>query len=321
MKFQIDVSRAYRNKAGYQVNGYQFNRSFQTETHSAETFLNTVIREGFPYTVHHAKREPHETGADARNCTTPKHQENFVSSQVLTGDDDSGFAKLVDCWHNDPFFGRYGWAFVHSVSSQPNAQKGHPIIIFDRPITSLELWRECLAAFHCAYPHLDPSVKNPVATAYNGRGCEVVCINGLGNVCPFEVFEHCILTPYREHVAEEKAVFSAENTLPLNSAEINSTRANRYVEVAIENLLHEVASASVGRRHITLRDKSKRLGHLLSAEWHTVSLSDPIQLLMHQAMRNGYIKTHSKQDASRIITSGLSLGSRVPALIPNALLD
>ena len=257
MKFSVDVSRAYHNKQGYQVNGYWFNRSFQTETHSAETFFNTVIREGFPYTVHHAKREPCKTGADARNCTTPKHSENFVSSQVLTGDDDSACNNLVEWWRSDPFFGRYGWAFVHSVNSQPNAQKGHPTIIFDKPITDLELWRECLAAFHHVYPQLDPSVKNPVATIYNGRGCEVVCINTLETVCPFEVFEHCILTPYRKYVAMQEAVFSAENTASISLSEINPTRANRYVEVAIKNLLREVATAPVGRRHITLRDEEQ----------------------------------------------------------------
>ena len=316
MNFQIDVSRIYRNKAGYQVNGYHFNRSFQTETHSAETFLNTVIREGFPYTVHHAKREPHETGANARNCTTPKHQENFVSSQVLTGDDDSGCAKLVDWWRNDPFFGRYGWAFVHSVSSKPNAQKGHPTIIFDRPITDLELWRECLAAFHHAYPKLDPSVKNPVATIYNGRGCEVVCINSLENVCPFEVFEHCILTPYWEHVAAEEAAFSAENISSLKPIEINPTRANRYVEVAIENLLHEVATAPVGRRHITLRDKSKRIGHLLAAEWHAVKLTNIDVQLMQCVKQCGYVQAHGISSAKRIIQSGLKLGFAKPAPLP-----
>ena len=175
MVFQIDVSRAYRDKNGYCLNSYRFNRSFHMETHSAETFLNTVIREGFPYTAHHAKREPCETGADTRGCTTTKHQESFISSQVLTGDDDSGCVGLVDWWRNDPFFGRYGWTFVHSVNSKQNAEKGHPTIIFDKPVTSLDLWRECLAAFHHVYPQLDPSIKNPVATVYNGfKGGQVL---------------------------------------------------------------------------------------------------------------------------------------------------
>ena len=314
--FQLDVSRAYRNKCGYKTHGYRLNRSFQTERHSAETFLNTVLLEGFPYTVHHAKREPSVTGADKRGCTTPKHQENFLSSQLLTGDDDSGCVDLADGWCNDPFFGRYGWAFVHSTNSQPHAQKGHPTLIFDKPINDLTLWRECLAAFHHAYPQLDPSIKNPVATIYNGQGCEVVLINGLENVCPFEVFEHCILMPYREHLAAQEAVFSAENTPSLNSAEINPTRANRYVKVAIDNLLHEVANAPVGRRHITLRDKSKRIGHLVSADWHTVELNPMMERLIHAAKANGFIQTHSIQHVRRTIESGFTLGCQQPARLP-----
>ena len=316
--FQLDVSRAYRNKCGYKTHGYRLNRSFQTEGHSAETFLNTVIDQGFPYTVHHAKREPSVTGADKRGCTTPKHQENFLSSQLLTGDDDSGCADLADGWCNDPFFGRYGWAFVHSTNSQPHAQKGHPTLIFDKPITDLTLWRECLAAFHHAYPQLDPSVKNPVATIYNGQECDVVLINGLENVCPFEVFEHCILMPYRAHVAAQEAALPTEH-ITLNSAEINPTRANRYVEVAIENLLHEVATAPVGRRHITLRDKSKRIGHLLSAEWHTFAPSNIEAILFNCALANGYAGEHTQSATVRTILSGIQLGKRFPAQTPYVL--
>ncbi|MGB1249110.1 MAG: hypothetical protein ACPG8W_00640 [Candidatus Promineifilaceae bacterium] len=319
MRFQVDVSRSYRNKHGYQVSGYRFNRSFQTETHSAKTFLNTVICEGFPYTVHHAKREPSETGADTRNCSTPKHLENFLSSQILTGDDDSGQANLDDWWCNDPFFSRYGWAFVHSVNSQPHAQKGHPTLIFEQPITDLALWRECLTAFHHAYPQLDPAIKNPVATIYNGVGCKVVHINDLDCVCPFEVFEHCILAPYRASVAMQDAAFSTNNLPLFNASAINLTRANRYVEVAIERLLHDVATAPVGRRHITLRDKSKRIGHLLAAEWHEVRLDSVVDRLIEAAKANGFVQTHGQQHVRRTVESGLSLGRRHPTEIPISL--
>ena len=88
--FQIDVSRTYRNKEGYKPGaGYKLNNSFETETHTPQSFLNTIVKEGWPYTMVHRKRSPQETGAIKRNpnLSTPKHLENFISRQELTADE------------------------------------------------------------------------------------------------------------------------------------------------------------------------------------------------------------------------------------------
>lgn len=318
IQFQIDVSRRYRNKAGYQVSGYLFNWSFQTETHLPITLLTDVIQQGWPYTVHHAKREPTETGADERGCTTPKHCENFLSSSVLTADDDSQTDTVVQSWLHDPFFSRYGWAFVESCSSTSKQQKGHPILIFDQPICDLNLWRECLKAFAWTYPHVDRAMTNPVCTFYNKENSIVYLVNGVNNLCPFAEFEEAILRPYRDYLAEQRARFSAESRIVSQLTRENS-RTNAWVQQGIKNLLREIATAPVGQRHITIRDKSKRIGHLLAAEWHSYQLSEAIDAIMSRVQQNGYLQEHNESATYQLISTGLELGASDPAPPPPCL--
>lgn len=319
IQFQIDVSYKYRNKTGYKVSGYRFNRSFQTVTLTPQQLLDDVIRQGWPYTMAHAKREPTETGASDRGVVTPKHAENFVSSQLLTGDDDRAQPGVIQEWLDDPFFGRYGWAFVPSVNSKPNAEKGHPILIFDKPITDIALWRECLKAFRWRYPQLDKGMENPVLVYCNPRHAKVRLVNGVDGICPFEVFKCEILQPYRKC----KASLQAERRLEVgeSSAEnpISNMRANQYVQKAIRAVLQEVASAEKGQRHIILRDKSKRIGHLLAASWHDVSMPHIQDELFYWACVNGYVADHNEAAARQTISSGFQLGKVTPSELPEVL--
>lgn len=205
VSFQIDVSRKFKNKTGYD-HGYELNTSFRTETHTAQTLIADVIKLGWPYTMYHQKRSPQETGADKRGVKTPKHTENFVSMQVVTFDDDSGEGNVIEFWLNDEFFSRYGWAVVESASSKPDEQKCHPTFIFDVPVTNVVSYKECLQAFCTAYPRLDWLI-NADRTIYNGEGATVHVI---GNVCPFSDFERVILTPYRQAEAEKRAIIEAK---------------------------------------------------------------------------------------------------------------
>ena len=316
IQIQLDVSYRYRNKTGYKVSGYRFNRSFQTVTLTPQQLLEDVIRQGWPYTVAHVKREPSVTGASERGVVTPKHAENFLSSQLLTGDDDRAQEGVIQEWLDDPFFGRYGWAFVSSANSKPNAEKGHPILIFDQPITDLKLWRESLKAFCWHYPQLDPAVQNPVQVYCNPQNANVRLVNG-ENICPFAMFEREILQPYRRHLAKKRA----QRLVVGNSAEttIDTIRANQYVRKAIQNILQKVASAEEGQRHIILRDKSKRIGHLLGASWHTVSMPHIQDELFYWACVNGYVADHNEAIALQTITSGLQLGRLAPAELPRVL--
>lgn len=320
IQFQIDVSRLYRNKEGYKANGYLFNRSFQTETHLPITLLTDVIQQGWPYTVHHAKREPSETGADKRGCATPKHCENFLGSSVLTADDDSQTDTVIQSWLNDQFFSRYGWAFVESCSSMPQQHKGHPILIFDAPITDLNLWRECLKAFAWAYPQVDRAMTNPVCTFYNKEGSSVYLVNGVNNLCSFTTFEQEVLQPYRSFEAERRArlLDCGEISIPAN---IENNRANAWVRQGIHNLLREIATAPVGQRHITIRDKSKRIGHLLAADWHSYPLSGVITTIMRRVEQNGYLQEHSESATRQLVSTGLRLGASDPAPFPSCLQD
>jgi hypothetical protein len=195
VSFQIDVSRKFKNKTGYD-HGFQLNTSFKTETLTPQSLIDTVIKPGWPYTMAHQKRSPRETGADKRDVKTPKHIENFTSMQVLTFDDDSGEGDVVKFWLNNAFFKQYGWAFVESASSKPDHQKGHPTFIFDKPVIDPDLYKRCLMAFCTAYPRLDWLV-DITRTIYNGEGATV---HRLDNICPLDVFVREIVEPY---VAEE----------------------------------------------------------------------------------------------------------------------
>jgi len=319
IQFKLDVSFKYRNKDGYKISGYHFNRSFQTLTLTPQQLLDDVIRQGWPYTIHHAKREPSDTGADMRGVVTPKHAENFMSSQLLTGDDDRAKVGVIQEWLDDPFFGRYGWAFVPSVNSKPNAEKGHPTLLFDQPITDINLWRECLKAFRWRYPQLDKGMENPVLVYCNPHRANVSLVNGIDNICPFRVFESEILQPYREYKASlqldmrrDMGEVSAENP-------ISNTRTNQYVQKAIRAILQEVASSEEGQRHITLRDKSKRIGHLLAASWHSVSMPHIHDELFYWACVNGYVADHNEAVARQTIASGIQLGRTSPAELPDSL--
>lgn len=321
IQIQLDVSYRYRNKTGYKVSGYRFNRSFQTVALTPRQLLDDVIRQGWPYTVAHAKREPAETGAAERGVVTPKHAENFVSSQLLTGDDDRAQPGVIAEWLNDPFFGRNGWAFVPSVNSKPHAEKGHPILIFDRPIADIELWRDCLKAFRWRYPQLDKGMENPVLVYCNPRHANVRLVSGIDNLCSFDVFEGEILGPYRAYKAALVPALNGETGEISAEMPLSNSRANRYVQAAIRAILQEVASAEEGQRHIILRDKSKRIGHLLSAPWHTVTLPHIQDELFYWACVNGYVADHNEAAARQTIASGIKLGSAVPAKLPDVLHD
>ena len=220
LSFQVDVCRMYRNKEGYDVSGYKLNTSFMTETHTPESFLETVVKEGYPYTMAHLKRSPQETGAAARGVLTPKHIENFVSSQLLTGDDDRQTADVVNFWCHDAFFSQYGFAFVESVNSQPGAEKGHPTLLFDHLINNPALYKECIQAFCFAYPQLD-QLTNIDRTIYNAVGARV---HYLGHICPFAIFEAQILEPYRQAQREKQAAIEVEQAR--RKAEYEQVRTN-----------------------------------------------------------------------------------------------
>lgn len=313
----LDVSSCPHNKFAYTINGYALNRSFQSVVLAPQDLHHDVIQAGKAYTAVHSKREPVMTGAAARGVTTPKHSENFVSSQLLTADDDSSSVAVIDGWLADPFFGRYGWAFVESTNSTPTAQRGHPLILFDQPITSLAIWRDCLAAFVHAYPRVDPAMKNPMATYCNKPGASVHFVSGLNNICPLRVYVHCILLPYYHHLASlEAARRPVHREIPSVST---NARHDRYVIRTVENTLQQIASAENGTRHILLRNKSKFLGHLLAADWHSLPFGDIEEQLLRAAEACSYVQDHGIGITRRTIESGLELGAQSPNPLPAAL--
>ncbi len=325
--FQVDVSRTYRNKTGYKAGGYKLNISFETETHKPESFRETVIKEGWPYTMVHLKRSPQETGAAARGVKTPKHIENFISRQELTADDDSKEPGVIDFWLHDSFFARYGWAFVESVNSIPGqAEKGHPTLIFDRPITDPDLYKLCAKAFIWKCSHVDKSVHNIDRTIYNAQKARV---HLLGNICPFDVFEQEILEPYRAHLAEVEARCKAEARR--RQAELKKARqegrlrkdapaVEMYLQASLDGIFDFVARQT-DNRHSAIFWAGVRIGALEAATWtmgHS-HLFGNVELRIIDACRaNGYIDhpNGGDQEILRTFNDGRRAGAADPAPEP-----
>jgi hypothetical protein len=327
LTFQVDVSRTFRNKTGYKAGGYKLNSSFKTETHTPESFRETVIKQGWPYTMVHRKRSPQETGAAARGVKTAKHRENFISRQELTADDDSQAPGVVEFWLHDPFFASYGWAFVESVNSIPGqAEKGHPTLIFDCPITDPDLYKRCAKAFIWKYPRVDKSVHNVDRTIYNAQKARV---HWLGNICPFEVFERDILEPYRAHLAEVEARRKAEARR--RQAELRKARQEgrirqdgptvaKYLQASLEGIFDFVARQT-DNRHAAIFLAGVHIGALEAAIWtmgHT-HLFGHVELRMIEACRaNGYIDhpNGGEQEILRTFNDGRRAGAADPAPEP-----
>lgn len=320
VKFQIDISRTYKNKTGYD-NGYRLNTSFKTETHTERTFIDNVIRAGWPYTMVHQKRDPKITGAYARGVKTPKHIENFVSMQVMTFDDDSGEGNVVLFWLKDEFFKKYGWAFVESVNSTPDKQKGHPTFIFDKPITDPALYKECLQAFCTAYPRLDWLV-NIDRTIYNAEGATVHMI---GNVCPFDVFEKTILEPYRKAEAEKQAAIDAEKArkqaewekLKAQGKTISSSLEEAWLSGWLNWLFDKVANTQSGgnpSRNGAIYWAGRSIAGAKNTTWaqpYGKLFIDIERRIVEAAAANGYLQDYANgKDAEilRIFNRGIMAG-------------
>jgi hypothetical protein len=327
LTFQVDVSRTFRNKTGYKAGGYKLNSSFRTETHTPESFRETVIKAGWPYTMVHHKRSPEETGAAARGVKTAKHRENFISRQELTADDDSQTPGVVDFWLNDPFFARYGWALVESVNSRPGiAEKGHPTLIFDRPITDPKLYKLCAKAFIWRYPRVDKSVHNLDRTIYNAQRARV---HWLGNICPLEVFEREILAPYQVHLAEVETRRKAEARR--RQAELRKARrtgrfqkdegvVEKYLCATLAGIFDFVARQT-DNRHGAIFWAGTHIGTLEAAPWTESQhhLFGDVDLRIVEACRaNGYIDhpNGGETEILRTFNDGRRTGAAEPAPEP-----
>ena len=332
--FQVDVSRTYRNKDGYEASGLRLNNSFVTETHTVDSFIQTVVKEGWPYTMVHVKRPPSETGAAARGVLTPKHTENFTSSQLLTFDDDSRLPGVVDFWRNEPFFSRYGLAFVESVNSEPGkAEKGHPTLLLDRPITDPALYRECLRAYHYAFPRLDP-LTNVDRTIYNAQDARVHLI---GAVCPFQEFEYAYLEPYRTMEREKSAAIASERERRRQEAEQakadGRTTSHSLEEAYLTGYLHWLFEHVAAKRAGDNRNKSiywagRCIAGVETTEWakpHLHLLADVEARIMSAATTNGYLIDHAHNDEGEVLrvfdlgrqASGEPLDAPAPLLSAN----
>jgi len=321
--FKVDVSRTYKDKTGYAAGGYRLNTSFETEHHTPQSFLENVVKEGWPYTMAFYKRSPEETGAKAkRNVSTAKHTENYHSRQELTLDDDSQAPDVIDFWLNDWFFSRYGLAFVESANSKPTAQKGHPTFIFDRPLTDPALYQEAAKAAIWHYRKagrrgLDAGTHNIDRTWYNAAAATV---HYIGAVCPWDAFELAILQPYRQHKEQKRQAAEALRlqAAPRRTVPATTDRLQTYVESSINGILNFVATRRETERHHSILWAGNKIGSLEAAEW-----VDPLQLA---GITNDIIAAvrqtgapYSDQEILRVFNDGRRWGQMRPAEQPDSL--
>ena len=312
--FKIDVSRRFKNKEGAKKsNTYALNMSFQTEVHTIETFIEDVVKQGYPYTMHHAKRSPEGTGAAERGVKTPKHTENFLSMQIITLDDDRAQPDVVDWWMNQDFFMRYGHCFVESTRSEPGAQKGHPTFILDRPVTDAAEWKLIMAAMCDYFPATDPSMKNVDRTVFNGEGANVH-VNG--ETLPNDDLMEIVVNPYRkrkereEKAAERKvrkqteayeAHLRAAKPIPAEQVEAYVTgRLNHKIE-----LLAAMTAGDVnGSRNLAIYEAGCDVAAFKNAEWadnfHYL-IADIDDRIVDAAATNGYLEDHANGNPAEIL--------------------
>lgn len=320
VSFQIDVSRKFRNKTGYD-HGFQLNTSFETEPHTPQSLIDTVIKPGWPYTMAHQKRSPRETGADKRDVRTPKHIENFTSMQVLTFDDDSGEGDVVKFWLNNAFFKQYGWAFVESASSKSEHQKGHPTFIFDKPVTDPDLYKRCLMAFCTAYPRLDWLV-DITRTIYNGEGATV---HRLDNICPLDVFVREIVEPYvaeeaRKQVAIDKRQAEQRAEWERQKAAgktVSSNLAEAWLAGWLDWVFDKVANTRSGgnpSRNGAIYWAGRSIAGAQGASWtqpYGALFGDVNQRIVAAASTNGYLEDYANgqpREILRIFDRGVAKG-------------
>lgn len=309
--FRVDVSRKYKNKEGYKAGGGALNTSFVTEKHTPESFLQ-VIKSGYAYTMVHKKIDPKVTGADKRRVKTPKHIENFVSSQVLTLDDDRGTDSVIWDWLDDSFFSKYGFAFAESSSSTQRKQKGHAIFIFDREINDPVLYKDCLRAACTYYGKRVDWLVNIDRTIYNGENQPV---HVLGNICPFEVFETEILNPWRdEQIKQSKELEEKRKNLPVFVQNGSDNLYSAYIQGYLNWIAEHVASKQKGQnRNIAVYWAGRCIGGLHNTDWAqpylhlTNGFGDKI---ITASIQNGYYNEYAGYDSEilRIYERGIAAG-------------
>lgn len=316
MQFQVDVSRRYKNKEGYEAGGYLLNTSFITETHTPETFIQDVVKSGYPYTMVHLKRSPEETGAVARNIYTPKHIENFVSSQLITLDDDRGTPTVVQEWLNCPFFERYGLAFVESASSTPEKQRGHAIFLLDKPVEDPDKYKAYMQAACYQYISRVDWLVNIDRTIYNGENKPVYLIN---RVLPTDIFEREVLLPWTKNESIKlqdyyEKMKRQEATTTLYTGE-DAHRYENYIRGFLDWMINHISTKSKGdNRNIAIYWAGRTVAGITQTEWAKPYLYvlDGIEDRVIDACRqNGYLQEYAHNNTKeilRIYTIGFKQG-------------
>ena len=313
--FLLDVNLHYTGKEAHQMgedgkkpSGVVYNDTFETYELTPKRLLK-VIANGFSYSQSvFAKVPPYEyESAVSRGVFSMKIEENFISSQILTLDDDRGIPNAVEEWLSDEWVRQNAYCITHSASSKPGIkEKVHVVFIFDTPIYDPAQWKVYLRAATTHFSQCDP-LTNIMRTIFNGE-CKTVDpetgeilldlekITVLGNIVSHQEWNNTIVYPWMLDTAEKKAVakahiLSQKNNLPVSS---DTDTLREHLTVRIAGIEKFLANKTAGdNRNHALCSASYLLGQLHISPW-TEAASDLLteekceEIIVRASIANGY---------------------------------
>jgi AAA domain len=296
VRFQVAINRLWPGEKlkANDARWGDYNGAFRTEEHTPPSLFREV-------TMGHAF---------CAALSGYRKMENFVSSQVLTLDIDTGsptLATLLD----DPFIAQYATFIAPTPSWAPDDERWRVVFVLPEALPTAELYCKAQTALLTRYGTTDQSVKDAArfffgAKPGNGEGVY------LGNYLPMaEVV--VLVSEYESKRRDVEGVERRQQLPPVDPATITGTTPDeRYISAAVEQERQWLASQSkgTGTRHHGLMTVAAKLESLRQSDWLSPAARagiDPYAVALDAATANGYVADYGVEDARRAITWGIGV--------------
>lgn len=176
--------------------------SFQTESHSLETFAQRVTGDGCAFS------------AVCRDAY--RDEAHFISAQHLALDDDRGTAESsLEALAAEPFIAANAAILYETPSSKPDNPKARVVFVLDEPFTDPGAWRQAQAALLWKYGDTDPQVKDAARFFYGRRDAPRRL---LGHVLYRDILQQEVIEPYVRHQGTNghKPAAAVDAAIPLH---------------------------------------------------------------------------------------------------------
>ena len=184
-KFDIAINKLYPGvKLGDGDTRWgRFTASFYTESHSIDSLISRVTKDGFSFCPVMDK--------------SYRKTANFISAQHIGLDDDRGTTESsLEALEEDPFIADHAAFLYETPSSTPEHPKARIVFILDTPFTNADEYRTAQEAMWSKFGATDAHVKEP-ARFFWGR-VNAQSIN-LGNVLYRDVLQEHVIEPFQLH--------------------------------------------------------------------------------------------------------------------------